>query len=99
MRRRDFISIADVVRQYGDRDELRSGRHSLRVKVFTKEYLGERLLSYVSDIKFEQDNGVLIIKTQSAPLRSNLLMERERMQRMINERMKSNVVRAVQIVG
>lgn len=77
MRRQDFIPISDVVRRYGEREEMKEGRLAIHVEKAVRDYFGEILLRYVSEIKYE--GGVLTIKTSSAPFRANLMMERERM--------------------
>ncbi len=96
MRRQDFIPISDVVRRYGERDEMKEGRLVIHVEKAVRDYLGETLLRYVSEIKFE--GGVLTIRTSSAPFRANLMMERERMKTKICGALGTDAIREIRVL-
>ncbi len=78
MKRTDFVKIGEVVKAYAARDEMREGRANARVVEEVKALMGEELMGYVNELDFDKESGTLTIGVRSAALRTNLMMERDR---------------------
>ncbi|MDR3328137.1 MAG: DUF721 domain-containing protein [Prevotellaceae bacterium] len=76
------IILNSLKTEFGDEIYFRYLESRLIFQIIPKVF-GETLYAYLSDVKLE--NQVLYIRVSSAPLRSNLLMQRENLIQRLNE--------------
>ena len=79
-------------REYGDEFYFNYLENNLITEIIPK-ILGTTLYSYISDIKFE--NKTLYFRVNSAPLRSNLLMQRSALVSRLNDEAGTFLVKEI----
>ena len=95
MKRTDIKPIGQVIREHLQRlDE--SGKLSETIALTAvADVLGKELASLIKDRRIE--NGVLLLKTDSAALRSELFANRSQLMQKLNEKTGKNIIKDVRI--
>ena len=95
MKRPDIKPIGQVIREHLQRlDE--SGKLSETIALTAvDDVLGKEFASLIKDRRIE--NGVLLLKTDSAALRSELFANRSQLMQKLNEKTGKNIIKDVRI--
>lgn len=95
MKRTDIKPIGQVIREHLQRlDE--SGKLSETIALTAVDnVLGKEFASLIKDRRIE--NGVLLLKTDSAALRSELFANRSQLMQKLNEKTGKNIIKDVRI--
>ncbi len=95
MKRTDIKPIGQVIREHLQRlDE--SGKQSETIALTAvDDVLGKEFASLIKDRRIE--NGVLLLKTDSASLRSELFASRSQLMQKLNEKTGKNIIKDVRI--
>lgn len=95
MKRTDIKPIGQVIREHLQRlDE--SGKLSETIALTAvDDVLGREFASLIKDRRIE--NGVLLLKTDSAALRSELFANRSQLMQKLNEKTGKNIIKDVRI--
>lgn len=95
MKRTDIKPIGQVIREHLQRlDE--SGKLSETIALTAvDDVLGKEFASLIKDRRIE--NGVLLLKTDSAALRSELFANRSQLMQKLNEKTGKDVIKDVRI--
>lgn len=95
MKRTDIKPIGQVIREHLQRlDE--SGKLSETIALTAvDDVLGKEFASLIKDRRIE--NGVLLLKTDSAALRSELFANRSQLMQKLNEKTGKNIIKDVRI--
>ena len=95
MKRTDIKPIGQVIREHLQRlDE--SGKLSETIALTAvDDVLGKEFASLIKDRRIE--NGVLLLKTDSAALRSELFANRSKLMQKLNEKTGKNIIKDVRI--
>ena len=95
MKRTDIKPIGQVIREHLQRlDE--SGKLSETIALTAvDDVLGKEFASLIKDRRIE--NGVLLLKTDSAALRSELFANRSQLMQKLNEKTGENIIKDVRI--
>lgn len=95
MKRTDIKPIGQVIREHLQRlDE--SGKLSETIALTAvDDVLGKEFASLIKDRRIE--NGVLLLKTDSASLRSELFASRSQLMQKLNEKTGKNIIKDVRI--
>lgn len=95
MKRTDIKPIGQVIREHLQRlDE--SGKLSETITLTAvDDVLGKEFASLIKDRRIE--NGVLLLKTDSAALRSELFANRSQLMQKLNEKTGKNIIKDVRI--
>ncbi len=87
------ISIQDAINQFLQKSKLKSGIQAVRIEEVWEELMGKTIAKYTDKIQII--NGTLFITTQVAPLKNELLYQKEQIMVRINEAMGEKVVKEV----
>lgn len=87
------ISIQDAINQFLQKSKLKSGIQAVRIEEVWEELMGKTIAKYTDKIQII--NGTLFISTQVAPLKNELLYQKEQIIARINEVMGEKVVKEV----
>lgn len=87
------ISIQDAINQFLQKSKLKSGIQAVRIEEVWEELMGKTIAKYTDKIQII--NGTLFISTQVAPLKNELLYQKEQIITRINEAMGEKVVKEV----
>ena len=87
------ISIQDAINQFLQKSKLKSGIQAVRIEEVWEELMGKTIAKYTD--KIQMINGTLFISTQVAPLKNELLYQKEQIITRINEAMGEKVVKEV----
>lgn len=87
------ISIRDAINQFLQKSKLKSGIQAVRIEEVWEELMGKTIAKYTDKIQII--NGTLFISTQVAPLKNELLYQKEQIIARINEAMGEKVVKEV----
>lgn len=77
------ISFGDAVNDFLDRSKLRSGVKALQLTDAWEDIMGKTIARYTD--KIEVINQTLFIRTNIAPLRQELIYQREKIKERVNE--------------
>ncbi len=89
------ISLQDAIQQYLTKSKVKSKVQSLQIKEVWKELMGATIANYTDDIQLIQHQ--LIITTHVAPLKQELLYQKEKIRNRINEQFNEHIVHEVLI--
>jgi hypothetical protein len=87
------ISLQDAIQQFLKNSRLRSGIQALRIEEIWEEIMGKTIAKYTEKIQII--NHTLYITTSVAPLKNELLFQKEKIIERINEAMKEKLVKEV----
>lgn len=89
-------SIKELMQQVLKKNKLEKGMQQLDVTDAWKQVMGNGVWTYTSSIKLR--NGVLVVYLKSAALREELSYGREKIITMINEYLKEEIVKKIQLL-
>ncbi len=89
------ISLQDAIKQFLNQSRLKSGIQSLRIEDIWEEMMGKTISKYTDKIQII--NHTLYITTTVAPLKNELLYQKEKIIERINEALGEKLVKEVVI--
>jgi hypothetical protein len=89
------LSLGEALQQFLKNSRFKQQVQALQIKDFWEELMGKTIANYTDDIQLIQHK--LIITTHVAPLKQELLYQREKIKNRINEMMNEFAVHEVVI--
>jgi hypothetical protein len=89
------ISLQDAIQQFLQKSRLKSGIQALRIEEVWEELMGKTIAKYTDKIQII--NHTLYITSSVAPLKNELLYQKEKIIERINDAMGEKVVKDVVI--
>jgi hypothetical protein len=89
------ISLQDAIQQFLQKSRLKSGIQALRIEDVWEELMGKTIAKYTDKIQII--NHTLYITSSVAPLKNELLYQKEKIIERINEALGEKVVKDVVI--
>jgi hypothetical protein len=89
------ISLQDAIQQFLQKSRLKSGIQALRIEDVWEELMGKTIAKYTDKIQII--NHTLYISSSVAPLKNELLYQKEKIIERINEALGEKVVKDVVI--
>lgn len=89
------ISLQDAIKQFLNQSRLKQGIQSLRIEDIWEEIMGKTIAKYTDKIKII--NHTLYITSTVAPLKNELLYQKEKIIEMVNEALGEKLVKEVVI--
>ena len=89
------VSLQEALQQFLSKSRLKSGIQALRIEEIWEEIMGKTIAKYTDKIQII--NQTLFITTSVAPLKNELLFQKEKIIARINEPMKEKVVKEVEV--
>ena len=86
-------SIQEAMQQFLEKSKLKQRVRALEIKEVWAELMGKTIANYTDDIKLIE--GQLIITTSVAPLKQELIYQREKIRNRINELFNEHAVTEV----
>jgi hypothetical protein len=86
-------SIGDAIQQFLNKSRLKGDIQALRIENIWEQIMGKTVARYTEKIKIIGDK--LIITTNVAPLKHELLYQREKIKQRVNEALGEKVVNEV----
>jgi chaperonin cofactor prefoldin len=86
-------SIQEAMQQFLEKSKLKQRVRALEIKDVWAELMGKTIAHYTDDIQLF--NGQLIISTSTAPLKQELIYQKEKIRNRINELYNEHVVKEV----
>jgi len=87
------ISLQDAIQQFLQKSRLKSGIQALRIEEVWEELMGKTIAKYTDKIQII--NHTLYISSSVAPLKNELLYQKEKIIERINEALGEKVVKDV----
>lgn len=87
------ISLQDAIQQFLNKSRLKNGIQALRIEEIWEEVMGKTIAKYTD--KIQLINHTLFIHTSVAPLRNELLFQKEKIIERINEALQEKTVKEV----
>lgn len=84
------ISIQDAIQQFLNKSRLKSGIQALRIEEIWEEVMGKTIAKYTD--KIQVINHTLFVYSQVAPLRNELIFQKEIIIQRVNEAMGEKLV-------
>jgi predicted nucleic acid-binding Zn ribbon protein len=91
----DGISIGDAIRQFLSKSRLKGSMQALQIHQVWEQLMGKTIAKYTDRIEIY--NGTLFISTTVAPLKQELLYQKEQILLRVNEALGEKAVREVVI--
>lgn len=92
----DAISLGEALKRFLDKSRLKPAIQSMQIEDHWEKIMGITIAKFTD--KIEVKNGTLFIYTQIAPLKNELVFQKELIIQRINESLGENIVREVVIV-
>lgn len=89
------ISLQDAIRQFLQKSKLKTGIQALRIEELWGEVMGNTIAKYTD--KIQVINHTLFITTTVAPLKNELLYQKEKIIERINEALGEKLIKEVVI--
>ncbi len=87
------LSIQEAMKQFLEKSKLKQRVRALEIKDVWAELMGKTIAKYTDDIQLI--NYQLIITTSTAPLKQELLFQKEKIRNRINELFNEHAVKEV----
>jgi hypothetical protein len=87
------ISLQDAIQQFLQKSRLKSGIQAVRIEEIWEQIMGKTVAKYTDKIQII--NHTLYISSSVAPLKNELLYQKEKIIERINEAMGEKVVKEV----
>ncbi len=91
----DAISLGEALRQFLEKSRIKNSIQSMQIEDHWLKLMGETIAKYTDRIEIK--NGTLFIYTEVAPLKNELVFQKELIKKRINESLGDNVVKDVVI--
>ncbi len=88
-------SMQDAIQQFLKKSRLRPGIQALQIEQIWEQIMGKTIARYTDKIQIIQHT--LFIHTQVAPLKNELLYQKDTILRRVNEALGENLIREVVI--
>ena len=88
-------AIRDVLKDFAKQNKITPGFYNSKVNLIWKTKMGTTINNYTRKVSLAK--GTLYLKIDSAPLKSELLMSKQKIIDLINSEMKSDIVKKVVI--
>jgi Dna[CI] antecedent, DciA len=89
------ISIGKAIREFLKKSKLKGGIQALQIEEIWGEIMGKTIAKYTD--KIEVVNNTLFISTTVAPLRNELLYQKEMVMKRVNEALGEKIIKEVVI--
>jgi len=89
------ISIGDAIKQFLAKSKLKGGIQALQIQDAWEKIMGKTIAKYTD--KIEIINSTLFISSTVAPLKNELLYQKEKIIERVNEALGENVIKEVVI--
>jgi len=89
------ISIGEAIQQFLKNSKLKSGVQALQIEDAWEKIMGKTIARYTDKIQII--NNTLFISTNVAPLKNELLYQKEKIKQRVNEALGENVIKEVVI--
>jgi tRNA A37 N6-isopentenylltransferase MiaA len=87
------LSIQEAMQQFLEKSKLKQRVRALEIKDVWAELMGKTIAKYTDDIQLI--NQQLIISTSTAPLKQELLFQKEKIRNRVNEMFNEHAVKEV----
>lgn len=87
------ISIQDAIQQFLQKSKLKNGIQAMRIEEVWEQLMGKTISKYTEKIQII--NQTLFIITSVAPLKNELLYQKEKIIERVNEAMGEKVIKEV----
>jgi tRNA A37 N6-isopentenylltransferase MiaA len=87
------LSIQEAMQQFLEKSKLKQRVRALEIKDVWAELMGKTIAKYTDDIQLI--NHQLVITTSTAPLKQELLFQKEKIRNRINEMFNEHAVKEV----
>jgi hypothetical protein len=87
------VSLQQALQQFLDRSKMKGQVQALQIKDVWEELMGKTIATYTDDIQLI--NQQLIITTHVAPLKQELLYQKEKIRNRVNELFNEHAVKEV----
>ena len=85
--------IGDAIRQYLNQSRIKGGIQALQVEDIWEQVMGKTIARYTESLKVI--DRTLFITTNVAPLKQELLYQKEKIKQRVNEALGQNVIREI----
>ena len=89
------ISLQDAIQQFLNKSKLKNGIQALRIEDVWEEVMGKTIAKYTD--KIQLINSTLFITTNIAPLKNELLYQKEKIMERVNEALGETTIKEVVI--
>jgi hypothetical protein len=89
------ISLQDAIQQFLQKSRLKNGIQALRIEDVWEEVMGKTVAKYTD--KIQLINTTLFITTTVAPLKNELLYQKEKIIERVNEALGEKIIKEVMI--
>jgi predicted nucleic acid-binding Zn ribbon protein len=89
------ISLQDAIKQFLQKSRLKNGIQALRIEDVWEQVMGKTVSRYTDKIQII--NSTLFITTQVAPLKNELLYQKEKIIECVNEALGEKTIKEVVI--
>jgi hypothetical protein len=89
------ISLQDAIQQFLQKSRLRTGIQAMRIEDVWEEVMGKTIARYTEKIQII--NSTLFITTNVAPLKNELLYQKEKILERVNEALGEKAIKEVVI--
>ncbi len=89
------ISLQDAIQQFLQKSKLKTGIQALRIEDVWEEVMGKTVAKYTD--KIQVINSTLFITTTVAPLKNELLYQKEKIMERVNEALGEKTIKEVVI--
>jgi hypothetical protein len=86
-------SIAEAMQQFLNGSRIKGDIHALQIEDLWEELMGKMIARYTEKLQIIGDK--LIITTNVAPLKNELIYQREKIRQRVNEAMKQKLINEV----
>lgn len=91
----DAISLGEALRKFLEKSRIKNSIQSMQIEDHWLKLMGETIAKYTDRIEIK--NGTLFIYTKVAPLKNELVFQKELIVKRINESFGDNVIKEVVI--
>ena len=92
----DAISLGEALKRFLDKSKIKPSIQSMQIEDHWEKVMGTTIAKFTDRIEIR--NGTLFIYTQMAPLKNELVFQKELIVKRVNESMKETIVREVVVV-
>lgn len=89
------VSIGDALKEFLKKSKLKSGIQALRIEEAWEKIMGKTIANYTD--KIEVINTTLFISTSVAPLKNELIYQKQKIIERVNEELGEKVIKEVVI--